>query len=196
MLRWFLVLIVLTLTLGYNAPAMSYTNLTALTAYDLLEENPDSILLDVRSISEWNTIGHPGPDADDPFYGAFLASRVFHIPWQEPILPQRVANPNFDSAVTELFDVDDVIIVICRSGGRSEAASQRLESPLGFTNVYNLLNGFESTGGWQNEDLPWNKNGDGVWPAALAAAPLPASLPLLATGLGLLAWVGIRRHRL
>jgi rhodanese-related sulfurtransferase len=199
MFRWFLVLIALSLTLGYTAPAMAYTDLTPQEAYNFLWENPESILLDVRTISEWNDPGHPGPDADDPSYGAFLNSRVFHIPWQEP---RGTDNDKFDLAVTELFDSDDIIIAFCRSGSRSVSSCLRLEE-LGFTGTYNILYGFEgkttSDGtfhkGWRDENLPWNKNGAGVWPAALAAAPLPASLPLLATGLGLLAWVGIRRNR-
>ena len=58
----------------------------------------------------------------------------------------------------------DTVFVICRSGGRS-AASVNALAAAGYTQVYNIVDGFEggkdkATGhrtvsGWRNADLPW-----------------------------------------
>jgi rhodanese-related sulfurtransferase len=58
------------------------------------------------------------------------------------------------------------IVLICRSGNRSQEAGQALEQQ-GFTRVYNVLSGFEgplnaehrrnSISGWRYEGLPWEQ---------------------------------------
>ena len=58
------------------------------------------------------------------------------------------------------------VVLICRSGQRSIAAGVELEKA-GFSEVYNVLEGFEgplddshhrgSVGGWRKEGLPWEQ---------------------------------------
>ena len=58
---------------------------------------------------------------------------------------------------------DGTIFVMCRSGGRSAMAAKAL-AQAGYTNVWNLVEGFEgdkddqgvrSLNGWRNAGLPW-----------------------------------------
>jgi rhodanese-related sulfurtransferase len=58
------------------------------------------------------------------------------------------------------------IVLICRSGNRSQEAGEALERA-GFTKVYNVANGFEgemnehhqrnSIAGWRFDGLPWEQ---------------------------------------
>ncbi len=58
------------------------------------------------------------------------------------------------------------VVVICRSGRRSVLAGQALEAA-GFTDVYNVLHGFEGSlddqdhrgllNGWRFDRLPWEQ---------------------------------------
>ena len=59
---------------------------------------------------------------------------------------------------------DDPIFVICRSGARSAVAARKLIEA-GYTNVWNIVEGFEgdkdkktgkrTVNGWKNAGLPW-----------------------------------------
>ena len=51
-------------------------------------------------------------------------------------------NPDFIDHVKEVFKPDDTIVAMCRSGGRSALAINML-AKAGFTNVYNIIDGFE-----------------------------------------------------
>lgn len=132
-------------------------HLTPRQAYEMLEDNPRAILIDVRSNMEFLFVGHP--------------EGAIHLPWIDE--PDWDINPNFVRQVRELMlggiICDDSsgcapIILICRSGKRSlEAGNLLIES--GFKDVYNVLDGFEgeldehhhrsTLGGWRFEGLPW-----------------------------------------
>ena len=115
---------------------------------DFLNENSNSVVLDVRTEEEWNGIGKP--DAES------LNSKTLFI----SILlgPDRQKNENF---VKEFLDKKvskkDNILVICRSGVRSMAAAKLLQQQ-GYKNLINISDGFEgnpSTGeGWKKSNLP------------------------------------------
>ena len=61
---------------------------------------------------------------------------------------------------------DRPVVLICRSGNRSEEAAKTLEAA-GFSRVYNIRHGFEgelddshhrnSINGWRHEGLPWEQ---------------------------------------
>ena len=53
----------------------------------------------------------------------------------------------------------DTILAMCRSGGRSAQAVNRL-AEAGFTHVYNIIDGmvyhsYRMKNGWKNSGLPW-----------------------------------------
>ena len=127
-------------------------------AWQLVQENPRALLIDIRSNMEHLFIGHP--------VGAV------HIAWLDE--PDWVPNPRFVPQIRELMLGGAVcengdcpaIILICRSGRRSrEAGEMLLES--GFRRVYNVEGGFEgpldaehhrgTVAGWRFEGLPWEQ---------------------------------------
>ena len=128
-------------------------------AWQLLQENPKSLLVDVRSNMEFLFVGHP--------------TGAVHIPWIDE--PDWTINPHFVTDIRKLIlggisdhhsEANVPIILICRSGKRSlEAGELLLEN--GFTDIYNVSEGFEgeldehhhrsSIGGWRFADLPWEQ---------------------------------------
>jgi rhodanese-related sulfurtransferase len=119
-------------------------------AYDFLKQNPDAIFVDCRSEMEFLFVGHPT--------GAIL------VPWNDG--PNWEINPDFVAHVKKAASIDRPIVIICRSGNRSVDAALALEAA-GFTQVYNVLHGFEggldenhhrnSKTGWRHDGLPWEQ---------------------------------------
>jgi len=95
----------------------------------------------------------------------------------------HIPNKFFDEEVVRQFDPDDIIIVMCRSGKRSEKATGELEDPsgpackrleeLGFYDIRDMSGGFEGgkdnccyrtkDAGWKNLCLPYNYSDKGIW---------------------------------
>jgi len=128
-------------------------HLTPREAQDFLHQRPDALLIDVRSEMEYLFVGHP--------VGAL------HVAWNDG--PDWDINPHFVGQVKKLAGTNHAhrpIVLICRSGNRSVDAGQALEQA-GFTDVYNVLHGFEgelnerhhrnSLAGWRFEGLPWEQ---------------------------------------
>lgn len=95
-----------------SSNAATYQTITPEEAQQMLQDQPDAILLDVRTQEEYDTQHIEGAtlltDSD-------IASRAADV----------------------LPDKDAVILVYCRSGRRSAASSQQL-AELGYTNVYDF----------------------------------------------------------
>ncbi len=122
-------------------------------AWLMLQENPDAILLDVRSKVEFDYVGHP--------VGAV------HIPLQEA--PDWTTDPDFVQKVIERLgkgSKDATILTLCRSGKRSMLAAQLLEQH-GYRHTGNIAEGFEgdldenrhrsNRNGWRFHKLPWEQ---------------------------------------
>ena len=122
-------------------------------AWLILQENPDAILLDVRSKVEFDFVGHP--------VGAV------HIPLQEA--PDWTTDPDFVQKVIERLGTgskDTTILTLCRSGKRSMFAAQLLEQH-GYRHTVNIAEGFEgdldenrhrsNRNGWRFHKLPWEQ---------------------------------------
>ena len=115
---------------------------------DFLNDNSNSVVLDVRTEEEWNNVGKP--DAES------LNSKTLFI--SILVGPDRQKNENF---VQEFLDKKvskkDNVLIICRSGVRSMAAAKLLEQQ-GYKNLINISDGFEgnpATGeGWKKSNLP------------------------------------------
>ena len=119
-------------------------------AHEFLSKNPNSIFVDCRSEMEYLFVGHPA--------GAIL------VPWNDG--PNWEVNPDFVAHVKKAASVDRPVVLICRSGNRSLDAGRALEEA-GFTQVHNVLHGFEgdlddthrrnAKNGWRFDGLPWEQ---------------------------------------
>ena len=88
------------------------------------------------------------------------------IPWNDG--PDWEINPHFVGQVKKAVGhaTHRPVVIICRSGNRSVDAGLTLEAA-GFTEVYNVLEGFEGAldehhqrgklGGWRHAALPWEQ---------------------------------------
>lgn len=117
-------------------------------ANELLGLAPGARLVDVRTRAEWEWVGRiPGS---------------VEIEWQT--YPGGQPNPDFPAELTNQVDRESLVMFLCRSGGRSHAAAT-VAKQLGYTEVYNVLQGFEgdkdpnghrnAVGGWRHAGLPW-----------------------------------------
>jgi rhodanese-related sulfurtransferase len=120
-------------------------------AFERLQKNPSAVLIDVRSQPEWTFVGVPQVD------------RLMRVSWQ--VYPTMEVNGDFADEVKAMgLGEDAEIFCICRSGARSASAASAL-SAAGFTNCWNVAEGFEgdknshgrrgATNGWKAADLPW-----------------------------------------
>ncbi|WJW75632.1 rhodanese-like domain-containing protein [Thiohalobacter sp. IOR34] len=128
-------------------------------AWEMLQQDPRTVLIDIRSNMEYLFVGHP--------------TGAVHVPWIDE--PDWTVNPHFVTQVRQVV-LGGIcaegaagcvpVILICRSGKRSlEAGRALLES--GFTQVYHVDEGFEgeldehhhrsSVGGWRFHGLPWEQ---------------------------------------
>ncbi len=129
-------------------------------AYKLLEQHENAVLIDVRSVMEYEFVGHP--------------LNAMHISIKEP--PVWVTQQDFVNKVRisleqrlpenkEILEIP--LLMLCRSGKRSELGAEMLSND-GFTNVYNVLEGFEgdkdddghrnTINGWRFHGLPWEQS--------------------------------------
>ena len=133
--------------------------LSAKEAQTMLDSDTLSYLIDIRSSMEFLFVGHP--------IGAI------HIPWMDE--PDWDINPHFVADVRKLLlggtvcstkDHCAKIILICRSGNRSETAGELLLGS-NLQQVYHIADGFEgdlddhhkrsSVNGWRFDGLDWEQ---------------------------------------
>ena len=95
-------------------------------ASDFLHQNPQAVFVDCRSEMEYLFVGHP--------------SGAHHVAWNDG--PDWDINPHFVGQVKKVASMNRPVVLICRSGQRSIAAGIELEKA-GFSDVYNVLEGFE-----------------------------------------------------
>jgi rhodanese-related sulfurtransferase len=133
---------------------MTYAgDITPQEAWELLEQNPEAVLVDVRTRAEWVTVGVPDTSG--------LGRPTAFIEWIR--LPSRTVNPAFLAELVELgLSPGDgrPIVFLCRTGNRSIAAAHAATAA-GLGPAYNVLEGFEGFGGpfsgWQAAGLPWGR---------------------------------------
>lgn len=136
---------------------MSYAgDITPLESWKLLNENPESVLVDVRTEAEWKWVG--APDLSD------LGREVVFIEWNTA----AGRNENFveDLVKAGVTPGERPVIFLCRSGNRSIPAAEAATAA-GIAPSYNMLEGFEGqldaaghrgATGWRAEGLPWKQS--------------------------------------
>ena len=129
-------------------------------AYSILQKLENAVLIDVRSTMEYEYVGHP--------------VNAIHVPIKEPPgweIRVDFIN-NIKSELTKKFpniqNLSEIhILLLCRSGKRSEQAALILESE-GYKNTINITDGFEGDkdanghrsviNGWRFNKLPWKQD--------------------------------------
>ena len=113
---------------------------------DYLITKPNSVLLDVRTKEEWDTIGKPD--------GEKIGLKTYFLSIQ--FGNERIFNENFIQEFKNLkINQDKNILITCRSGARSQFAAELLTKE-NYTCV-NISDGFEGNQenvGWKKSDLP------------------------------------------
>lgn len=124
-------------------------------AWRFLEEDPDAVMIDVRTVAEWVYVGLPDLTR--------LGKTVVCVQWNQ--WPDMDVNPEFVPHVeAEGVIRDRTLLLICRSGIRSRSAAIALTAQ-GFGPCYNVAGGFEgdhdeakhrgAKNGWKVDGLPW-----------------------------------------
>ena len=122
-----------------------------------MNENPEAVVIDVRTRAEHKYVGFP--------------DNSILIPWFDE--PDLESDPDtfYESVLDALSDRNDAmdaeLILICRSGFRSNEALKCLQSK-GFTCVSHVASGFEgdldendhrgNLNGWRNDGMPWSQS--------------------------------------
>ena len=104
-----------------------------------IDSNPDTVLLDVRTENEWNTVGKP--DTKD------LGIKSYFITISQ--------DQSFIESVKQNIDKKEQVLIMCAAGGRSIVAANLLARE-GY-NTLNVTDGFSGNGqdpGWKNLGLP------------------------------------------
>ena len=104
-----------------------------------LVNNPNTVLLDVRTEDEWSTVGKP--DTKE------LGIKSFFITISQ--------DESFIENVKRNIDKKEQVLVICAAGGRSIIAANLLAKE-GY-NTLNVSDGFSGNGqdpGWKKSGLP------------------------------------------
>ena len=119
-------------------------------AHEIIQSAPGARLVDVRTRAELDWVGRvPG---------------AAEIEWVT--YPGMKPNANFIAQLEQQVDREALVLFICRSGVRSHSAAI-LATQAGYTDCYNVLEGFEGDkdadkhrnvlNGWRKRELPWEQ---------------------------------------
>ena len=127
-------------------------NLQPKEAWTWLQSHPDALFVDVRMEIESLYVGRP--------------PNVVNVPWYEYPDLQPDAAKFADLVLQEAGSKNQPLLLICRSGKRTQDAGKALEAA-GFVDVQHVVHGFEgeldeqfqrsTLSGWRFEDLPWEQ---------------------------------------
>jgi rhodanese-related sulfurtransferase len=116
----------------FNSYALAHIDVTAEQARDLIDSTNDLIVVDVREPYEYcDAVGHIPGALNYPLSSGVLEARYEELP------------------------IDGPVLVVCRSGGRSNQAANFLDSK-GFSFVYDMMGGMSA---WIWETEPCKDDG-------------------------------------
>jgi rhodanese-related sulfurtransferase len=124
-------------------------------AWEILNANPQAVLIDVRTPPEWQFVGIPDLSS--------LGRQPLFVPWA--LYPAMEINRDFAAHVAVAAKEPDApLLFLCRSGGRSRSAAVAMTAA-GYQACYNIAGGFEgdpdaqrhrgTLNGWKVDGLPW-----------------------------------------
>lgn len=137
-------------------PGASYAGtITVEEAWHLLSDDPEAVLVDVRTKAEWTYVGVP--DLSD------LGKETVLVQWKT--FPSMVENAEFASELAAMgVTSDKATLLMCRTQVRSAQAATALTAR-GFARCYVVDGGFEgqpdekkhrgTRDGWKAAGLPW-----------------------------------------
>jgi rhodanese-related sulfurtransferase len=140
------------------SPAYGYAgDVSPRTAWKILSERPDAVLIDVRTRAEWSFVGVPNLEG--------VGKEPALLEWQ--MFPTMQPNPEFVSTLAGgIADKNAPLLFLCRSGARSAAAAKAMTAA-GYGTCLNVSDGFEgpldgearrgTSGGWKASGLPWRQ---------------------------------------
>ncbi|MGO1975343.1 MAG: rhodanese-like domain-containing protein [Propionibacteriaceae bacterium] len=125
-------------------------------AWQVLHDDPDAVLVDVRTEPEWNFVGVPDVRS--------LDREVVLVEWN------RYPGQHNADFVADLraagVEEDRTVLFICRSGQRSRDAAIAA-TRAGISPAWNVSEGFEGpldadghrgSSGWRSRGLPWRQS--------------------------------------
>jgi rhodanese-related sulfurtransferase len=142
------------------APGPCAGDLSPPEAWQRLERDPQSILVDVRTKMELFLTGQPDLSG--------LGKTAVSIEW----MTQQGRNPGFMADLKKSLaergaTPDTPVLFLCRTAGRSRMAAGELTAE-GYRACYNIAEGFEgdldaqghrnSVNGWKARGLPWRQS--------------------------------------
>ncbi|MEV0295719.1 rhodanese-like domain-containing protein [Nocardia sp. NPDC050710] len=138
---------------------MSYAgDITPQQAWDILRDNPEAVLVDVRTEAEWRFVGVPDTSS--------IERPTVLIEWVDS---NGARNAEFADQLGKALDgrgPEAPVVFLCRSGQRSAHAAT-VATQLGIAPSYNVLEGFEGaldafghrgSEGWRALGLPWRQS--------------------------------------
>lgn len=140
----------------WKAVAVSYAgDITPQQAWELLQAEPDAVLVDVRTDAEWKFVGIPDTTS--------IGRRSLFVEW---VTVAGAPNEGFVDELIRAGVGGGPVIFLCRSGQRSIGAAMAATAA-GLTPAYNVLEGFEGPldaeghrggRGWRAAGLPWRQS--------------------------------------
>ena len=140
------------------SPATGYAgNVSSATAWKILNDRKDAILIDVRTRAEWSYVGLPDLEG--------IGKKPALAEWQ--VFPSMQVNTEFVASLSgAIANKTAPLLFLCRSGARSAAAAKAMTAA-GYSTCFNVADGFEgpldaqgkrgSAAGWKATGLPWRQ---------------------------------------
>jgi rhodanese-related sulfurtransferase len=140
------------------SPAEGYAgNVSPQTAWEILNDDKEAVLIDVRTRAEWSYVGLPELEA--------VGRKPALLEWQ--VFPSMQQNADFVASLSgAIANKEAPLLFLCRSGVRSAAAAKAMTAA-GYSKCLNISDGFEgpldsqakrgAMGGWKAAGLPWRQ---------------------------------------